>query len=715
MYGRLKGLGFGLAQVNDIYTGFNVIARESRTSSEDAAGAFLQLSQAMGSGKLQGDELRSILERMPQLAQAIAQEMGVSAGSIRQLAADGKIGVEQLANTLYGAAGRADQLGQTFTTQQATMAQVRQRWEEVSVAIGEALAPTYLTALNALADAAFFFGEVMKGAAVWVEKNRSAIEGVVKAGIEIGKLVGSVWLVVAAYQAWQKVTVALAAAKAFLVGLSGKGLILVAGAAAAAAGAYALLSKGVDETGKAIERMKGESEKAFQARKAQIESELTAQRAIEDQLTKQRQAQEELVQSEKDLQKQRDKALNALQEQASLSQGLLQAQIELAKAKGQTAEAAKLEAALAKQVYTDTVAQIQLELQQGRITAEVANQKKQIAETTYKAAQASQQLANATQGVAQQTSQVQTNLQGALGAIQKNIELTRVWEDGYQALLNNQKMMGANAGTQLNTMREIAHLQKQRIDNERAIAQATHGTTTLMGRVAEFTAKAKTEAIDLKLRMAEAKVNAGGYADEMARGADATERAANAAKGIAPALAQFGEAGKNSEFANAWYEAMKGLNEKTLTAAASQRKYNETMAQFLKMAERYNQLKAQEKRSSAQDEWGKITGGRLPGYASGGYVTGPQVAMIGEGGQSEYVIPSSKMASAMANYAAGKRGSAVLSTPQVNITTGPVTQMDGTNYVTQGDLMASTQSAVKQTLALLQNNPSVRRSIGVTR
>jgi len=47
-------------------------------------------------------------------------------------------------------------------------------------------------------------------------------------------------------------------------------------------------------------------------------------------------------------------------------------------------------------------------------------------------------------------------------------------------------------------------------------------------------------------------------------------------------------------------------------------------------------------------------------FAEGGYVTGPTNAVIGEGGQPEYVIPESKMAAAMASYSAGARGEQVL-------------------------------------------------------
>jgi hypothetical protein len=47
-------------------------------------------------------------------------------------------------------------------------------------------------------------------------------------------------------------------------------------------------------------------------------------------------------------------------------------------------------------------------------------------------------------------------------------------------------------------------------------------------------------------------------------------------------------------------------------------------------------------------------------FAEGGFVNGPTNALIGEGGESEYVIPSSKMSAAMSNYSMGKRGGSVI-------------------------------------------------------
>jgi hypothetical protein len=91
--------------------------------------------------------------------------------------------------------------------------------------------------------------------------------------------------------------------------------------------------------------------------------------------------------------------------------------------------------------------------------------------------------------------------------------------------------------------------------------------------------------------------------------------------------------------------------------------------------------------------------------------------LIGEGGESEYVIPSSKMDAAMRNYSAGRRGDAVLNmaTPQINLTTGPVMQMNGTDYVTKADMTRAMSSAVNQTIQTITSTPALRRRMGVAR
>jgi hypothetical protein len=55
-----------------------------------------------------------------------------------------------------------------------------------------------------------------------------------------------------------------------------------------------------------------------------------------------------------------------------------------------------------------------------------------------------------------------------------------------------------------------------------------------------------------------------------------------------------------------------------------------------------------------------IPGLKVGAFAEGGFVTGPTNALIGEGGESEYVIPASKMRGAMSRYAGGARGNSVI-------------------------------------------------------
>ena len=115
---------------------------------------------------------------------------------------------------------------------------------------------------------------------------------------------------------------------------------------------------------------------------------------------------------------------------------------------------------------------------------------------------------------------------------------------------------------------------------------------------------------------------------------------------------------------------------------------------------------------------------QLPRFAEGGMVTGPTVAMIGEGGEPEYIIPQSKAAGFAANYLTGKRGAGAIpgfadggyvapSSANVSIQTGPVTQMNGTNYVTTQDMGKAVQAGIQQTLDLIRRDGNVRTQLGL--
>ncbi len=73
-------------------------------SAESMKAALVQLSQGLASGTLRGEELNSVMEQTPRLAQAIAQGMGVSIGQLRALGQDGKLTALSVVEALEKAA-----------------------------------------------------------------------------------------------------------------------------------------------------------------------------------------------------------------------------------------------------------------------------------------------------------------------------------------------------------------------------------------------------------------------------------------------------------------------------------------------------------------------------------------------------------------------------------------------------------------------------------
>ena len=71
LYGRLRPMGMSIKEVETTFNGLMNATRRAGLSMVDARAAALQLGQAMGSGRLQGDEFGSLMERLPGLAQAL--------------------------------------------------------------------------------------------------------------------------------------------------------------------------------------------------------------------------------------------------------------------------------------------------------------------------------------------------------------------------------------------------------------------------------------------------------------------------------------------------------------------------------------------------------------------------------------------------------------------------------------------------------------------
>ena len=86
-----KDIGGTNEQVLKLVAGIQKAGIVAGTSAEETAAATMQIGQALASGRLAGDELRSLLENMPVLAQSLAQELGVGVGQLRKMGAEGKL------------------------------------------------------------------------------------------------------------------------------------------------------------------------------------------------------------------------------------------------------------------------------------------------------------------------------------------------------------------------------------------------------------------------------------------------------------------------------------------------------------------------------------------------------------------------------------------------------------------------------------------------
>ena len=87
----------------------------SGATAQEANAAMIQLSQGLAKGTLNGDELRSVLEQLPFVADLIAKQMKVTRGELRDLGADGKITTDIVVKAVTNAGKNIDELFQKLT------------------------------------------------------------------------------------------------------------------------------------------------------------------------------------------------------------------------------------------------------------------------------------------------------------------------------------------------------------------------------------------------------------------------------------------------------------------------------------------------------------------------------------------------------------------------------------------------------------------------
>ena len=95
------------------------------TSKEGVSAAMLQLTQAMGSGVLRGEELNSVFEQAPTIIQAIADYLDVPIGQIRAMAQEGQLSADVVKNAMLSV---ADETNAKFESMPKTIGQV---WQSI--------------------------------------------------------------------------------------------------------------------------------------------------------------------------------------------------------------------------------------------------------------------------------------------------------------------------------------------------------------------------------------------------------------------------------------------------------------------------------------------------------------------------------------------------------------------------------------------------------
>lgn len=158
-------------------------------STQEAANAELQLSQALGSGVLRGDELNSIFEQAPNLIQNIADYLDVPIGKIREMATDGELSADVVKAAIFSA---ADDINSKFNEMPMTWGQM---WQSMQNTALIAFQPV-LQRLNDLANSEAF-QTFIQGAIEAMATLANILLNVFDLAVSIGTFIGDNWSIIA--------------------------------------------------------------------------------------------------------------------------------------------------------------------------------------------------------------------------------------------------------------------------------------------------------------------------------------------------------------------------------------------------------------------------------------------------------------------------------------------------------------------------------------
>lgn len=157
------------------------------TEAADIDAAMLQLTQAMGSGVLRGEEYNSILEQAPNIIQAIADYMEVPKGQLKDMAAEGQITAEIVKNAMFAA---ADETNAKFESMPKTFNQIWTSFQNTALMAFQPVLQRLNDVANSEAFQTFINGAI---------EALSMVAGIV---VEIFNLIASVGTMIADNWSW---------------------------------------------------------------------------------------------------------------------------------------------------------------------------------------------------------------------------------------------------------------------------------------------------------------------------------------------------------------------------------------------------------------------------------------------------------------------------------------------------------------------------------
>ena len=170
----------------------------SGASGQSAAAAMTQLTQALASGVLRGDELNSVMEQTPMIAKTIADYMGITTGELRDMASEGAVTADVVKNAILGA---AEETNAAFEQMPMTWSQVWTQMQNIAI---RALDPV-LGGINFLANNIEIVAPIVLGlgaafaifmvAANWVSMTTAATNALAGAQKMLGLAMQQAWFV----------------------------------------------------------------------------------------------------------------------------------------------------------------------------------------------------------------------------------------------------------------------------------------------------------------------------------------------------------------------------------------------------------------------------------------------------------------------------------------------------------------------------------------